>query len=132
MTNSFPSPVSRGLAALAGAAALSLVICAQGLADSTPIGPLPAGPVTTLNTARGSLVAVAVPRQKPSTGLVWRIARPVRTQVVRQVSEADVGSSVVLVFRAVGSGNATIVLALTRGETSGKAVRSVTYRVGVR
>ena len=107
-------------------------MCTQAAADSTPIGPLPAGPVTNVSTSSGSLVAVAVPRQKTSTGLVWRVARPVRAQVVRQVSEADVGSSVVLVFRAVGSGNASIVLALTRGDSSGKAVRSVTYRVRVR
>ena len=85
-----------------------------------------------MSTTRGSLVAVAVPRQKPSTGLVWRIARPVSTRVVRQVSEADVGTNVVLVFRTVGAGNASIVLALTRGESSGKAVRAVTYRIGVR
>jgi hypothetical protein len=109
-----------------------LVLCGQAAADSTPIGALPAGPVTTVTTGHGSLVAVAVPRQKPSTGLVWRVARPLRTQVVRQVSEADVGSSVVLVFRAVGAGKASIVLALTRGESSGKAVRAVTYRVNVR
>jgi hypothetical protein len=43
-----------------------------------------------------------------------------------------VGTSVVLVFRAVGAGKASIVLALTRGESSGKAVRAVTYRVTVR
>ena len=113
-------------------AAIFLVLCAQAAADSTPVGPLPAGPVTTVSTSRGSLVAVAVPRQKASTGLVWRVARPVSAQVVRQVSEADVGSSVVLVFRAVGRGNASIVLALTRGDTSGKALRAVTYRVRVR
>ena len=111
---------------------LALAVCAQAFADSTPIGPLPAGPVTTVSTSRGSLVAVAVPRQKASTGLVWRVARPVNARVVRQVSEADVGTSVVLVFRAVGAGKASIVLALTRGESSGKAVRAVTYRVRVR
>jgi hypothetical protein len=88
--------------------------------------------VTAVDTQRGSLVAVAVPRQRASSGLVWRVARPVNGKVVRQASEADVGSSVVLVFRAVGVGNAAIVLALTRGESSGKAVRAVTYRVRVR
>jgi hypothetical protein len=127
MTSPFPV-----LRALTIGVVVALAICAQALADSTPIGPLPAGPVTAVSTSRGSLVAVAVPRQKPSTGLVWRVARPVNGRVMRQVSEADVGSSVVLVFRAVGAGNASIVLALTRGESSGKAVRAVTYRVRVR
>lgn len=130
MTNGFLSSVLRGLPALA--VVLALVVCAQAFADSTPIGPLPAGQVTTVSTSRGSLVAVAVPRQKASTGLVWRVARTVNARVVRQVSEADVGTNVVLVFRAVGAGNASIVLALTRGESSGKAVRAVTYRVRVR
>jgi hypothetical protein len=124
-----PFPVLR---ALTIGVVVALAICAQALADSTPIGPLPAGPVTAVSTSRGSLVAVAVPRQKPSTGLVWRVARPVNGRVVRQVSEADVANSVVLVFRAVGAGNASIVLALTRGESSGRAVRAVTYRVRVR
>ncbi len=127
MTSPFPV-----LRALTIGVVVALAICGQAFADSTPIGPLPAGPVTAVSTNRGSLVAVAVPRQKPSTGLVWRVARPVNGRVVRQVSEADVGPSVVLVFRAVGAGNASIVLALTRGESSGKAVRAVTYRVRVR
>ncbi|MCP9484319.1 MAG: protease inhibitor I42 family protein [Gaiellaceae bacterium MAG52_C11] len=100
--------------------------------DSTPIGPLPKGPVTTIETARGSLVAVALPRQNPSTGLVWRVARPVDTRVLRQISEADVGASVVLVFRATGTGKASIRLGLTRGESSGKALRSATYHVRAR
>lgn len=98
-------------------------------ADSTPVGPLPEGPVTHVQTTRGSLVAVALPRQKEATGLVWRVARPVNARILRQLSEADVGSSVVLVFRAVGTGNATMRFALTRGESSGKAVRATTYHV---
>jgi hypothetical protein len=36
--------------------------------------------------------------------------------VLRQVSEADVGANVVLVFRANASGTASVVVALTRGE----------------
>lgn len=113
--------------AAAGATAAS-----SASADSTPIGPLPKGPVTTIETARGSLVAVALPRQNPSTALVWRVARRVDARVLKQVSEADVGSSVVLVFRATGKGKATIRLGLTRGDSSGKALRSATYQVQVR
>ena len=112
--------------------AVGLSAASAGTADSTPIGPLPKGPVTNIATTQGSLVAVALPRQSASSGLVWRVARRVDAGVVRQISEADVGSSVVLVFRATGRGEATIRLGLTRGESSGKAVRSATYRVQVR
>jgi hypothetical protein len=52
--------------------------------------------------------------------------------VLRQVSEADVGSSVVVVLRAVGSGRASVRFALTRGDSSSKAVKSATYRVTAR
>jgi hypothetical protein len=94
------------------------------------VGPLPDGSVTKVVTAQGSFVAVAVPRQRESSGLVWRIARQFDARVVRQVSEADVGSTVVLVFKAVGAGRTSIVLALTRGETP-KAVRAARYDVQV-
>jgi hypothetical protein len=49
--------------------------------------------------------------------------------VARQVSEADVGNSVVVVFRIVGTGNARIVFALTRGESSPDALEAKRYRV---
>jgi hypothetical protein len=99
--------------------------------DATPIGPLPAGPVMTVMVPRGQLVAVALPRQKASTGLVWRLARKVDSRVLRQLSEADVGPSVVVVFRAVGRGKATIVFALTRGESSSKALRAIRYKATI-
>ena len=99
-------------------------------ADAPPVGPLPDGSVTKVVTARGSLVAVAVPRQRESTGLVWRIAPRFDSRVVRQVSEAEVGSAIVLVFKAVGAGRTSIVLALTRGETP-KALRAARYDVQV-
>ena len=85
-------------------------------ADSTPIGPLPKGPVTTITTHRGLLVAVALPHPAASKGLVWRLARPVDPSVLRQVSEADVGKNVVVVYRVIGKGKASIVYALTRGD----------------
>jgi hypothetical protein len=112
-------------AALVAAAA----IAATSFADSTPIGQLPKGPTTTVDTTRGSLVAVALPRQKASTGLVWRVARQIDAKVIKQVSEADVGSSVVLVFRVTGKGDATISFGLTKGDSSRKAVRSAIYKV---
>ena len=100
-------------------------------ADSTPIGTLPKGPRSSIASERGTLVAIALPRQKPSTGLVWRLARQVDPSVLRQVSEGDVGSSVVVVFRAMHTGSARVVFALTRGDSSPRALRSRTYTVRV-
>ena len=115
--------------ALAIAASVAALATPAALADSTPVGPLPPGPLTTMTAAHGTLVAIAVPRRKASTGLVWRIARTVSPRVLRQVRLA--GPNVVLVFRAVGRGRATVVLALTKGDTSAKAVASNTTRVKV-
>jgi hypothetical protein len=120
-------------------AAVSVVVagCAAALAteaaraDSTPIGTLPKGPRSSIASERGTLVAIALPRQKPSTGLVWRLARQVDPSVLRQVSEGDVGSSVVVVFRAMHTGSARVVFALTRGDSSPRALRSRTYTVRV-
>lgn len=88
----------------------------MGLADSTPVGPLPPGPTSTIETQKGQLVAVALPRK--ANGRVWRIARAFNAKVVRQVSEANVGPNVVLVFRVVGNGTTRLVFGLTRGETA--------------
>jgi hypothetical protein len=124
-----------GLALLASgtllAAAVLAVSASAARADTTPIGPLPKGPISTVQTSRAALVAVALPRQSEASGRVWRLARAVDPSVARQISEADVGGSVVVVFKAVGRGKATIVFALTRGEGSGKALRSHTTRVTV-
>jgi hypothetical protein len=120
---------SRSLLLLTVAVALMLASAGPGRADSTPVGPLPAGPVSTTTTKKGQLVAVALPRAQASSGLVWRIARQYNSAVVRQVSEADVGASVVLVFKVVGKGDTSLVFALTRGDTSAKAVKSATHKV---
>lgn len=103
---------------------------AGALADSSPIGALPSGPITSIEAPRGELVAIALPRR--SAGRVWRIARAFDGRVLREVSEADVGSSVVLVFRTGGSGSTTVSLALTKGDTSTKALESRRFLVRVR
>ncbi len=108
-------------------ALLAFVAAGTAAADSTPVGPLPTPAVTKVTTAKGSLVAVSLPARPTGTGLVWRVARPLDSRVVRQVGEADVGPSVVLVFRVVGRGRASLHFALTRGDTSPKAVRAVRY-----
>jgi hypothetical protein len=122
-------PPVRVLVVLTSALALASS-AATASADSTPVGPLPPGPVATIQSSKGELVAVALPHR--SGGRVWRVARPFDGSVVRQVSEADVGSSVVLVFRAAKPGSTTISLALTRGDTSAVALESRRFQVRVR
>jgi hypothetical protein len=111
------------------AATLFLFIVATARADSTPVGPLPAGPMSTVKTQRGSLLAVALPRPKPSTGLVWRLARGLDPKVVGQTEEVETAASVIVVFKVVGYGTTSIVFALTRGEASPKALSSHTTRI---
>ena len=117
------------MAAVAGAAVVAATFVAVGQADSPPVGALPNGPTSTIQTQKGQLIAFALPKR--SAGRVWRIARKFDATVVRQVSEADVGNSVVLVFKATGSGTTTVALGLTRGETS-KAFESRRCTVRVR
>jgi len=116
------------------ATGLSIVGIAAGAAvaraDSTPIGRLQAGPASNIAVRHGELVAVALP-QRPA-GRVWRVARPFDSRVLRQVSEANVGSSVVLVFRARRAGATTLSLALTKGDTSSVALESRRFHVRVR
>jgi len=113
------------LAVAAAVAASATAACAS----APPVGPLPAGPTSTIATTAGELVAVALPHR--SGGRSWRIARAFNSSVVREVSEADVGANVVIVFKATGAGTATLRFALTRGETA-KALESRTFVVRVR
>jgi hypothetical protein len=91
-------------------------VAGTALASSPPVGPLPRGPVSTIHVQKGELVAVALPDR--AGGRVWRIARPFDSSVVREVSEADVGKSVVLVFQTFKKGTTTLKFGLTRGERS--------------
>jgi hypothetical protein len=56
------------------------VLAAVGLADSPPVGPLPKGPTSTIQTQNEQLVAFALPRR--ANGRVWRVARRFDTSVV--------------------------------------------------
>src|SRR4051794_37377700 len=107
--------------------AAALTLAGLAGADSTPVGPLPAGPVTTVHTTKGQLVSVALPSR---SGLSWRLARAVDSHVLVQVSEANVDKSVVIVYKAVGKGTVAVRYGLTRGETA-KAKASATYKVTV-
>jgi hypothetical protein len=110
--------------------ALTLLVSAS-TASAPPVGALPPGQLTTVDTAKGTLVAIALPGQAPASGLVWRLARTVNGSVLVQKSERGVGRDVVVVYRAVGRGNATVAYGLTKGETR-KAYKSVTYKIHVR
>jgi hypothetical protein len=102
---------------------LAVLISSVSLAhaSSPPVGPLPAGPVSTTTTRPGLLLAVALPHARRGSGLRWRLARRYDPRVVRQVSEADVGPTVVLVFKVVGHGDTALVFALTPGDASPKS-----------
>jgi hypothetical protein len=115
-------------ATTAAAAVAALVLPFAASADSTPVGPLPKGPISSISTPRGSLVSVAL---KSRSGYSWRLARAVSPRVLVEVSEADVGSSVVIVYRAVGRGTVSVRYGLTRGETR-KAYAAATFNVHVR
>ena len=114
------------------AAALTLVlasIAGARTASAPPVGPLPPGPTSTTTTQPGQLVAFALPHRP--NGRVWRIAGTVDSSVLVQVSEADVGANVVLVFKAKGMGTARVSLGLTRGETA-KVYEARRFAVSVR
>jgi hypothetical protein len=120
---------SRAAALVAIGISVSAILAGAGRADSPPVGALPAGPTSTIQTQKGQLVAFALPK-RPG-GRVWRIARTFDAHAVRQVFEADAGRNVVLVFQAAASGTATVTFALTRGETA-KAYESRRFVVRVR
>jgi hypothetical protein len=121
------SMIAVGLAAFVTGVALATAAAAR--ADSTPVGALPPGPISTVTTGPNQLVAVALPHARKRSGLAWRIARRYDSAVVRQISEADVGPNVVLVFRVVGRGDTSLVFALTHGDTSARAIKALTHRI---
>jgi hypothetical protein len=118
----------RTAAIAVAATALGLGVVTGVHATAPPVGPLPAGPSSTVVTRVGQLVAVALPHR--TGGRSWRIARPFDATVLRQVGEADVGANVVLVFAARRAGATTLRFALTRGEAA-KAFESRTFVVHV-
>jgi hypothetical protein len=121
--------VRTNLPILAAATALGLILVSPLKADSTPIGPLPAGSVSTITTKSGVLVSVALPKLRERDGYVWRIARAYDAHVAKEVTEADAGSTVVWVFKTTGRGDTSLVFALTRGDASPKAVQSATWKI---
>jgi hypothetical protein len=62
---------------------------------------------------------------------VWRLKGNLDTRVVREVSEANVGANVVVVFKATGKGSTTLSYGATRGETT-KAYAAKRFHLTVR
>jgi hypothetical protein len=121
----------RYVAVIAVATALTATLATVAgarTAAAPPVGPLPSGPTSTIQTQVGQLVAFALPHRP--NGRVWRIARAIDSKVLVQVGEADVGANVVLVFKAKAKGSATISFGLTRGETA-KAYEARRFSVKV-
>jgi hypothetical protein len=116
------------LIAIGASTAAAFVLVLPADASAPPVGPLPKGPLTTIRAGSGSLVAVALPHRRG--GLVWRLARRVDPRVLREVSEANVGRDVVVVYRAGRPGLARLRFGLTRGETA-HAYASLTFAVTV-
>jgi hypothetical protein len=102
----------------------------SAFASAPPVGPLPAGPTANVTVQAKSTFVVTLPKSKQA-GLVWRVARPFKGGVVRQLGEGETRSSVWLRFRSVTTGKTSLVFALTRGETR-HAFASRTYLVTVR
>jgi len=88
-------------------------------------------PAAAPQPAQHAVPAAAVALPHRSGGRVWRIARPFDGSVLREISETDVGSNVVIVFKALRPGAATLSYALTRGETT-KALEARTFAVRIR
>ncbi len=97
--------------------------------DAPPVGPLPSGHVSTITTTRGDLVAIALPSGR--NGNVWRVARPYDSAVVREAQEANVGNTVVIVFKARKPGQTRVIYALTHGEQS-RALAARSFQIRVR
>src|SRR5262249_51668242 len=70
--------------ASAGLAATGVLASSPARADSTPVGPLPSGPITTTTTRPGLLVAVAPPHASSASGPASRVARPPLRRACRQ------------------------------------------------
>jgi hypothetical protein len=115
---------------------LSLVLLAASAAPASahpatapPVGALPAGPTAKVHMRKGQIVTFALPHGVH--GKVWRIKGSVNGKILREVSEADRGTKVDVVFKAVGKGTAIVRFGLTRGETS-HAYLARRYAVHVR
>jgi hypothetical protein len=102
--------------AIVTAAVLAAAVAGASRATAPPVGPLPNGPNSTIQTQKGQLVAVALPHTP--NGRVWRIVGSLNSKIVVEAGEGDVGTNVVIIFKATGPGTTTVTFANTRGETA--------------
>jgi hypothetical protein len=93
---------------------VALAAAMPAFASAPPVGPLPKGPVTTINVQRDELFGIALPR--PTGGNVWRIARHYDGRIVSEVSEGEQRGNIVGAYRALRPGKATIVAISAPGE----------------
>lgn len=113
------------------AVAVALALASAGLAGretAPPVGPLPAGPTTSIRVRHGLLFAVVVPR--PPAGTSWRGARPSDATVARPLDEGELNGNVVFVYRAGRRGSTTVAYALTHDERP-EALRARYFRIVV-
>jgi hypothetical protein len=110
--------VKRFVQGIVTLAALVLIAAPALQASAGPVGPIPKGAVTTISATKGELISIALPRAPASGGLVWRVARAYNGKVVSEVTEGDLGSNVVIVYKALAAGKTTIIYALTKGESA--------------
>ena len=96
-------------------AAGALTLATTALAAAPPVGPLPPGPTTKISVTKGELFAVALPGVP---GRSWRLKGGYNPRLVHELSEANVGSSIVIVFKAAGHGTTKLAYGATRGETA--------------
>jgi len=119
--------IALGLATLLTGVALGIVSAAR--ADSTPVGPLPRGPITTYDDRSQSTRRCRAPARGAAFGTRLETPRRYDPRVAREISGVDVGANVVFVFKVIGRGNTSLVFALTRGDTSSKAVKAATHKI---
>jgi hypothetical protein len=118
------------LHALLVAAICALAAVPAVSATAPPVGPLPAGPTTSVRVGPGGGFVVTLPKPVVAGGS-WRIARAFDAKVVGQTWEHTTATGgVELGFAASGTGTTKLVFAVTRGETA-RAYASRTVRVTV-
>ena len=113
---------------LLGVAFTAAVLATSAGASAPPVGPLPRGPVTSIQVGHGQLVALVLP--KPAGGYAWRGAKNTNVKVARPLDEGELNGNIVLVYKALKAGKTTIAYGLTKGETK-KAYQSRTFLVTV-
>lgn len=113
---------------LLGVALGAGVLSMSATATAPPVGPLPKGPVTSIQVEHGQLFALALP--KPAKGYTWRGAKNTNVNVAKPLDEGELNGNIVLVYKALKAGKTTIAYGLTKGETK-KAYQSRTFLVTV-